>query len=264
VTALWVQVELDQQALLAAAIAAGKEEGLAIHAVVRPLRAKGAMEQTVEGKRSAVYLRPELLESQAAVLPKLKALAATPGLAGLVLSDLVPTGYLSDGTDWKEILGYSEALRLACLRKDGPDPVDLSDNGLSSNAFVSRGITRLSFISYSPKATDWFQSSAFELWQPFHTVRREAVDGFVEGLTRALQQAQPGLTITRQSSDQRTFGTLPRLVLTDSNAIEHWNRLVASLYQVLERTPKPERVVLDGTAASVETVLGYLTRLKNP
>lgn len=265
-TALWVQVEPDQQALLAAAIAAGKTEGLAVHALVRPLRTKGAMEQTVEGKRSAVYLRPELLESQAVVLPKLKALAATPGLAGLVFSDLVPTGYVADGTDWKEILGYSEALRLACLRKDGPDPVDLSDNGLQSNAFISRGsrITRLSFLSYSSKTTDWFQSSPFELWQPFHTVRREAVDGFVEGLTRSLQQAQPGLVIERQSSDKTQFGKLPRIELPDSNATEHWNRLVSSLQQSIERKPKPERVVLDGTNAPLETVLGFLTRLKEP
>lgn len=266
-TALWVQVEPDQQALLAAAIAAGKAEGLAVHALVRPLRAKGTMEQTVEGKRSTVYLRPELLESQAVVLPKLKALAATPGLAGLVFSDLVPTGYVADGTDWKEILGYSEALRLACLRKDGPDPVDLSDNGLQGNVLFSNPtgrLTRLTHFSYGAKTTDWFQSSSYELWQPFHTVRREAVDGFVEGLTRSLQQAQPSLVIERQSSDNTQFGKLPRIELPDSNATEHWNRLVFSLRQSIERKPKPERVVLDGTNAPLETVLGFLTRLKEP
>ena len=265
-TALWVQVGLDDAGLLAAAVAAGKAEGLTVQALVRPLRAPMGTETTVETKRSPIYLRPDALESQAAVLPRLKALAATPGLAGLVLTDLYPTGYQRDGANWKDILGYSENLRLACLRQQGADPVDLTDAQLSSSS-LQFPLQMVSFISFSRVSTpisEWYGPS-HGLWEPFHRVRQGAADAFADSLLSALKTASPGILLTRLSRDTRSFApTQRRLRVPTSLQPNSLGHFLAQWHEVTREKKQPESIVFDASDRSLDEALAVLNKLPLP
>ncbi|WP_395139778.1 hypothetical protein, partial [Armatimonas sp.] len=267
-TALWVQVGLDDAGLLAAAVKAGKAEGLPVQALVRPLRATIGTEITVEPKRSSIYLRPDALESQAAVLPRLKALAATPGLAGLVLTDLYPTGYQRDETkaNWREILGYSENLRLACLRQQGADPVDLTDAQLSSSS-VQFPIQMVSFISFSRVSTpisEWYGPSR-GLWEPFYRVRQDAADAFADSLLSALKAASPGILLTRLSRDTRSFSpTQRRLSVPTSSRPNSLGHFLAQWHEVTREKKLPESIVFDASDRSLSEALAVLNKLPLP
>jgi hypothetical protein len=76
-----------------------------------------------------VWLRLDALARRRAWL---QALAKTPGLAGLALRDTAAPGYAMppkgaprDQRDGRNDFGYTDALRLACLRAEGVDPVDI-------------------------------------------------------------------------------------------------------------------------------------------
>ena len=265
-TALWVQVGLDDAGLLAATVAAGKAEGLPVHALVRPLRAPMGTETTVETKRSPIYLRPDALESQAAVLPRLKALAATPGLAGLVLTDLYPTGYQRDGANWKELLGYSENLRLACLRQQGADPVDLTDAQLSSDPFrfPSQTVSFISFSRVSTPISEWYGPSR-GLWEPFYRVRQDAADAFADSLLAWLKTSSPSILLTRLSRDTRSFSpTQRRLSVPTSSQPNSLGHFLAQWHEVTREKKLPESIVFDASDRSLSEALAVLNKLPLP
>ena len=271
-TALWVQVGLDDAGLLAAAVAAGKAEGLPVHALVRPLCAPMGTETTVETKRSPIYLRPDALESQAAVLPRLKALAATPGLAGLVLTDLYPTGYQRDGANWKELLGYSESMRLACLRQQGADPVDLTEAQLNNNQVWQGRPLNVSFITpvewrnFSPPAPShlWYQPSGGH-WEPFYRVRQDAADTFADSLLASLKTSSPGLLLTRLSRDSRSFSpTQRRLRVPTSLQPNSLGNFLTQWHEVTREKKQPESIVFDASDRSLDEALAVLNKLPLP
>jgi hypothetical protein len=112
-----------------------------------------------DSKRRQSFPRPT--EAQVAGLPgssvipgspswetrraEIAALAATPGLAGIVLSGSAPIGYAGERSDgWsgsddfalslRAELGYTPALRRAFLQKEGVDPIDLIPRNLRFSA----------------------------------------------------------------------------------------------------------------------------------
>uniref|UniRef100_UPI00286B09D8 hypothetical protein n=1 Tax=Armatimonas sp. TaxID=1872638 RepID=UPI00286B09D8 len=269
-TALWVQVGRDEVALLAAAIKAGEAEGIPVAALVRPLQAMVGTEQTVEGKRSPSYLRPDLPETQAAVLPALKKLAATPGLAGLILTDIYPTGYQRDGTTWDATLGYSESLRLACLRQRGADPVDLTHAQLQNNSMIFLG-DNITFLpsfgtsfrnpSYSLPSSAWYGPSR-ALWDVFDTVRQVAAEAFADNLLAEMKSPAPGFFLARQSRDRRTFAPTQRCLWVPTslwpNSIGHF---LAQWHEAAREKKPPESLVFDASDRPLSQALAVLNKL---
>lgn len=79
------------------------------------------------------WLRPDAPLTLPTLKQRVISIASTPGLAGIVLRDIVPTGYESKGDDNMYYggglggdYGYSEEHRIALIRKESIDPVDIT------------------------------------------------------------------------------------------------------------------------------------------
>ena len=265
-TALWAHVGLDNTSILKVAIEAGESEGLPVYALVRPLRTTTSTntELTVEGKHSSIYLRPDAPESRAAILPPLKKLAATPGLAGLILTDLYPTGYQRDGATWDTTLGYSESLRLACLRQQGADPVDLTHAQLKSNqVWLSSYVTLTNFGGpyYSLPSAPWYGPSG-ALWDVFDTVRQATAEAFADSLLAELKSPAPGFFLARQSRDRRTFAPTQRCLWVPTspqpNSIGYF---LAQWHEAAREKKPPESIVFDASDRPLSQALAVLAKL---
>lgn len=165
-------------------------------------------ENQIRRLREAVRRTPDLLRvDDAALTARLKenlvALAATPGLAGLVLEDTVAPGYQEPGTatdvstrydasGW----GYTPSLRLAFLREAGADPVDLTgENGVSGldvPAFVIRA-PQWKFIEGQGHIRD--PAAGKTLDQTWAAFRYQANRRFLTDLHAALRGARPDLAV---------------------------------------------------------------------
>lgn len=92
-------------------------------------------------KQSAVgvFLRLDQPQNLQWVLKRIARLGKTPGVAGLILSHLLPPGYIADpynNPQYEEAnaVGYTPEARLAFLRTSGYDPVDFSSTTLDFRA----------------------------------------------------------------------------------------------------------------------------------
>jgi hypothetical protein len=129
-------------------------------------------------------------------------LATVPGIAGLALTETVPPGYgqfdtlsgpiigwwstLRDGGDF----GYSAGLRLAFLRKEGYDPIDLSVSGMK---YLNNGGAQLPFFPDNGVLNrQQDDTSPLTHWAFF---RREYNERFMNQLYAALQKQKPSLPI---------------------------------------------------------------------
>ena len=169
---------------------------------------RGDAENELRRLREVVRRTPDLLRvDDAGVAARLKenlaALAATPGLAALVLEDTVAPGYQEPGTatdvstrydasGW----GYTPALRLAFLREAGADPVDLTgENGVSGldvPSFVGRR-PEWKFIEGQGHIRDPATSKTpDQTWAAF---RYNANRRFLADLHAILHGARPNLPI---------------------------------------------------------------------
>ena len=166
-TEVWVHVPLKGSGRpdtvpITAVIAAGKEAGIGVYAVVSLLKGEGvgtpernilgqdgdtlsaeatrfytrlyanrsdSAEQIAAVKRRAAkyrgWLTPDA-ELRAVREKQLQELAAVPGLLGITLRDTEAPGYTTDFvSEVNGRLGYTPAQRLACLREKGFDPIDV-------------------------------------------------------------------------------------------------------------------------------------------
>lgn len=78
----------------------------------------------------ADWLQPGDARTLGVVKARLRDAASISDLAGLVLRDTAAPGYILEnpatiGDQWDGQFGYTEALRLACIRRNGFDPIDM-------------------------------------------------------------------------------------------------------------------------------------------
>lgn len=109
------------------------------------------------------------------------ALAAVPGIGGMVWDDFVPPGYESGKNDFdhdfdNHTLGYAEAGRVAFLRAAHADPIDLYDNSyMDERANLA--------VPEFDEHTDAADRALFGRWRRF---RSAAALALAQGLARAL------------------------------------------------------------------------------
>ncbi|WP_309708330.1 hypothetical protein [Armatimonas sp.] len=138
-SALWIVTDGAKLEPLKAAIAAGKKVGLPMVAllVLSQLPETAPADVDIFGQPSP-YRVPDSPQSRAVLLPRLRAVATLPGLAGIAFAETAPLGYvslstraLSQRSEPVNEYGYTPARRLAFLRTEGYDPIDLTERAES-------------------------------------------------------------------------------------------------------------------------------------
>lgn len=234
---LWIEVADGNGAgWLSAALEAGKENNLPVHAVVRLLRTSTQPSQTAErnilgetARAHAVrrpfllpwagmtndladWLRVDVPDVAQAMKKRLVALATTPGLAGMVLSDTAAPGYENKidtpfalAFDTMIDFGYTPTQRLAFLRRGGFDPIDLitvkrrPGEANLSLPFYPDDLFQPGHIEVDERTEgDQKNSSPLQKW---HTFRYQANVRFLHGLYTALRDAHPGLPLLVRNRD---------------------------------------------------------------
>ena len=240
--ALWLDLPPDlaeARKLLTDAVAAGKAEGVSIGAQVSVFRTTvpdAPLDVTILGERSdaegertaralagvnspyaflmnpnarqpGVYLEPNPA-TYAALTRELTLLARTPGLSALVLTALTPPGYARFTPTYyggsSVDLGYTLKNRLAFLREESVDPVDLSrnyDSRLVPEAFADNGANYIDLGGgqYGP---DPKYRNRNQLWAE---LRARTVEGLTIPLYAKLREAAPGLRLFVAPTDD-AFG----------------------------------------------------------
>ncbi len=204
------------QATLEAAIAAGAKPRVGIVAVTSLLtRAKpdatkendnaaASLDLDIQGRpgRELAWLRTDTPEARAAITDRLARLAATPGLAGLVLENTAAPGYANPAVDQERdrfnVLlgasgyGFTPEMRLRFLRAEGSDPIDFESYGNVGPVSLdlpffrpdqSRGHVPLEEMGSKPPAQKWT------------VLRHEVNTTFLRGLFGALRKAVPSLPL---------------------------------------------------------------------
>lgn len=234
----------------------GVDPAVAIHQEVATLVARE--------KRWGGWLRANHPEARGVLRARIAALARLPGLAGLILCDLVEPG--SEGGEaaydsWNALtmLGYNPETRLAFLRKYGTDPVDLSplhSGNLQegSMSFPQSPNIHLPFFQDSgpPSIYDYGKADVDETeWEivslKWIEWRIEIARTFAATFLRDLQLAAPNLPLLsyaiKQDNSQHPVHWLSLLKAGDVG--------IASLLPLLAaRKPAPSEVeLLEGTQA---------------
>ena len=188
VVALWLDAPPD---VIEVALA---ENSLPIFARVRLLRsAKGVAALNGLGETWSAYCRrrfrreeenwldPGVASNLPVVLQQVRAVAALPGLAGLVLADTVPPGFREDWTGCQtSLLGFTPERCRAFLKKQSIDPTDvLPEYG---DTFHEENEGRV-FTPAHSLADDWLEE------------RQDESKKFLGSLQQALHSEWPGLTI---------------------------------------------------------------------
>ncbi len=135
----------DQPDLLAEALKAAKGSGIAVFPTLELLKwgrkpGEARVDLTILGENSAqsdarenasgVMVSPFVLDVQRLLLTMTHTVLAHPGIAGVVWRETTPLGYDPPKNSFMTIepgdeLGYNEAARLAFLRHEHADPLDL-------------------------------------------------------------------------------------------------------------------------------------------
>ena len=204
------------QATLEASIAAGAKARVGIVAVTSLLtRAKpdateendnaaASLDLDIQGRpgREPAWLRTDTPEARAAITDRLARLAATPGLAGLVLENTAAPGYANPAVDQEHDrfnvslgaagYGFTPEMRLRFLRAEGSDPVDFPSYGNVGPVSLDlpffrpeqgRGLVPLGESGPKPPAQKWT------------VLRHEVNTAFLRGLFGALRKAAPSLPL---------------------------------------------------------------------
>ena len=220
-TRIWIKVPTTgDKGLLSSAVKIGQRVGLPVVGVVSVLHSPPGSSSadlnillepaSVYGKKqgnTAVGLRPPWMQAylknatnndwrtpESSVIPEIAAIAAVPGLSGLVLSDTAAPGYVARDSgslgpmaefmsatlgEWAAVdQGYTPKLRLAFLRQTGTDPIDLvASNSAGNGVDLS--------LPFFPKEKD-----ALDQWS---RLRVSLNTQFMTDLYSALKAAVPTL-----------------------------------------------------------------------
>lgn len=203
---VWLRAPLEsdtkQRARLAAAVKAGTKLGLRVGAVVDVLRGyKGTPDVNVLGETGVAFVdqkakqNPRMADYYRGHNPKwnvwdentiksnLIPLASVPGLSALTLLATAAPGHAGvvhggDGISPGGHLGYTAAMRLACIEANGFDPIDVGDYSYTLNLHPEVGLFE-----------------ADELWDELTTFRWNRNKQEMGRLHAALKSAAPSLPL---------------------------------------------------------------------
>jgi hypothetical protein len=228
-------------ASLRTAVAAGRTAGIPVWAAVSLLRGSGIGEpdRNILGETGDVFARravaaarnrpdarenPEWADEITAVLAgcggwysaapeqagelaaRLETVAATPGLAGIVLSDSGGPGHTGERRQILAIpmrgnMGYTLPARLAFLRTEGVDPLDIvnrSDiSALHANDFTVGPFFPMVYPSKAPPAAGGQEPSMPFIfpWQRWESFLEERNRSLLGGLYAAFRKRHPALPL---------------------------------------------------------------------
>ena len=216
-TKVWVEVDTDL-APLDAALIAGKQKGIAIGAALKLLRGSEPtlprdltplgedgttwLKRLGDGWNSlyqdspAAWLVPNDTATQAHLLVRLTELAKRPGLTSFICLDTTPPGYaeekLSTSFEGNEF-GYAPAVRLAFLRREGRDPLDIG------NPFSSVGPPGM--------RTGQEINQQQKLRETWNTTRRTLRQEFLSAAYRQIRERLPQVPLYFCGTPLDWFGT---------------------------------------------------------
>lgn len=197
--AIWIET-FDGDAL-AAAVSAGKAKSISVGLVIRPWQALGSEPPSELDQTLIPSQHPHLVSPTSSVVvtrsKKVSALAATPGLAGILILEVQPKGYEpSDQLGGyplgavsqvaSEAFGYGLGARSGFLRANQIDPIDIGQEGLQMPVnlrvpfFEDRAFAKSDQEATSPYK--WF-----EKWRTYRSeLNRKAYEGFFASLGRVV------------------------------------------------------------------------------
>ena len=208
-TEIWLHVPLDKPDAVAqvkAAIVAGRQANLKVGVLVSLLhdggiptpedinifgetgaQYAGRRAQTAPKSMSGYYERMAgwTLMDSAEVGRRVSELARTPGLSALALKSTAAPGWADSPAGGDAIpanahFGYSVPFRLAYLRAEGVDPLDVTHYAYSLNAQVS---------------LPFFPGDSENLWKSLNAYRQRENDRAMSAIYRSLKQAAPDLPL---------------------------------------------------------------------
>ena len=253
----WIEVDRDFTAL-DAALVAGKARGVRIGAALKLLRSGApslsaeTYDRTVLGEDGLAWLKrgregflwqglyqdlpptpwlsPVAPSTKAHLLARLSALATRPTLARVICVDTTPPGYNNEpraplGREAGEF-GYTAENRLAFLRQNHRDPIDLSP-------------------PFSPLHESW------------NTERRALRDTFLQDTYRLLRERLPGVSVLFNGTPLDWFGSWERA----ERVPERKTRIVE--YDPVDRTG-PSQLAHKTSALALKSVLIRPSVLREP
>jgi hypothetical protein len=235
--------------ILTAASTAGKEQGIAVQVIVPLLRtsdkaedkSSGSADLNILGETNSVYAarrkslptgpaylvpvappgtdwrNPNAAETKTALIAWLTDLARTPGLTGIVLRDTAAPGYTSrEGAGGiresaaANDFGYTPEMRLAFLRQEGYDPIDLG-----GGAIVALDLTLPFFPDAGPPTflmldgSDATGNPAEAALKKWNTFRYKVGATLLADVYAALHAATPDLPLSIAARPVPFFSTGP-------------------------------------------------------
>lgn len=191
----------------------------------RRFRSPDAQERWMRAMLSGTagdWLRPDAPATFERLKARLLALSATPGLTGLVLINTAAPGYTNPGQPNRGIywtpgderdFGYTPENRLAFLRQESMDPVDLAGSSdFTGNAdlnlpFFSENAFQAPFVRSSEQSDVFTPDPAWlgpmQKWQAFRYQQNVAL---LTRLHEALRAAHPNLALLVRSRPEGAFG----------------------------------------------------------
>ena len=202
-SAVWIATDGGKLEILKAALEEGNKVGIPVGATVALARLpeNAPADLNLLGE-TGPYRIPDAPETPRELLPRLRALATLPGLAGLALTETGAPGYLSsalsrfgNSRDSLEY-GYTPARRLSFVRTEGYDPIDLgsfSDVGFLTNSMRNN---RMMFRSPADTSQPPTPPNPLECW---NRVRFETNKALMSQVYSALKEVTPTLPLWLKS-----------------------------------------------------------------
>ena len=202
---VWITTDGVKLEVLKAALEEGKKVGVLVGAMlpVAHLPENAPADLNILGE-TGTYRIPDAPETTRELLPRLRALATIPGLAGLALTETAAPGYLSAtlsrfGRSNNAEYGYTPTRRLSFVRSEGYDPIDLGS--FVEVGFLSNPM-RNSMMQFRPSPDTPRPTPPVNPLERWSQVRFEANKALLTQVYTTLKAASPSLPLWLKSRSQ--------------------------------------------------------------